>query len=167
MGDRANIYLRDSDDTSGMYLYTHNGGWAWPQRLQEALRFGESRWDDPAYLARIIDSRVFADLVHDTTGGGLSTELADDGNYPVLCVDLIGQRVGLCAAVKYVCADCGQPVDEDHFDNDHWPDTESTMNVDLHDMSNWVNVLLFKEFCDIDQVSFGLLVSLQQDTAKS
>jgi hypothetical protein len=132
MGDRANIYLRDSDTTSGMYLYTHDGAQCWPDRLQEALRFGKSRWDDPPYLARIICSQVFADLVLSTTGGGLSTELHDN-QYPLLCVDLLGQRVGQC--------------DVEIFDDD------DERIVDPHDMSNWLYVVSFQEFCDLDLIS--------------
>jgi hypothetical protein len=127
MGDRANIYLRDSDNTSGVYLYTHDGAQSWPDRLQEALRFGRSRWHDPAYLARIITSRVFADLVLETTGGGLGTELGDN-QYPLLCVDLLGQRVGLYG-----------------YDPELEPE-----DLTPHDIPSWTSVMSFAAFCESD-----------------
>jgi hypothetical protein len=129
MGDRANIYLRDSDDTSGIYLYTHDGAQTWPHRLQEALHFGRSRWNDPPYLARIITSRVFADLVFETIGGGLSTQLGDN-QYPLLCVDLLGQRVGLY-----------------DYDDDLELEPE---DLTQHDVSTWTNVMSFSAFCELD-----------------
>jgi hypothetical protein len=129
MGDRANIYLRDSENTSGIYLYTHDDAQSWPSRLQEALRFGKSRYNDPSYLSRIIASRVFADLVDSVIGGGLSTELGDN-QYPLLCVDLLGRRVGLCD-VETSATDDNEPT------------------VDPHDMSTWRYVVSFEEFCEL------------------
>ena len=133
MGDSAKIYLRDTEDTSGMYLYTHDGAQCWPDRLQDALRFGKPRWDDPNYLSRIIATQVFADLVNSVLGGGLSTEMGDNDGYPLLCVVFPGQRVGLCDA--QVCDDCSEWI------------------VDPHDMSNWRYVVSFQEFCDLDLIS--------------
>lgn len=133
MGDRANIYLRDSDRTSGMYLYTHSGAQSWPGRLQEALNFGRSRWDDPNYLARIITLRVFADLISETIGGGLGTQLGDNDDYPLLCVDLLGQRIGLCD-IAY-CEDCDERI------------------TDPRDMDSWRYVVPFQKFCDLDLAS--------------
>lgn len=92
MGDRANIYLYDSD-TAGIYVYTHWNGSEWPQRLAEALEFGKERWSDPQYLARIIVTQVFKDL-KGTTGGGVSTRIGDNG-HPILCVDLMGEQVAI------------------------------------------------------------------------
>ena len=100
--------------------------------MQEALRFGKSRWDDPSYLSRIIATQVFADLVNSVTGGGLSTELVDN-QYPLLCVDLLGQRLGLCDGETY--------------------DDDGERIVDPHDMSNWRYVVSFQEFCDLDLIS--------------
>lgn len=129
MGDRANIYLKDSDrSATGMYVYTHWAGDEWPTALQEALTYGESRWGDPQYLARVIVSRVFKDLTNSTTGGGLSTEMGDN-SYPLLCVDLINDKVGLCDPA-------GSP----------------------HEFANWYDVMSFKEFVSLPAVgwaSFG------------
>jgi hypothetical protein len=98
MGDRANIYLEmpkaygQDAERSGVYLYTHWSGSEWPEKLREALEFGKGRWDDDPYLARIITSRVFADLVDSETGGGLSLVLTDN-EYPITVVDLSNQTV--------------------------------------------------------------------------
>ncbi len=121
MGDRANIYLHDSDiPATGMFLYTHWSGYRWPAALQEALTFGKGRWDDPQYLARIIASRVFHELVDSETGGGLSTEMGDN-EYPLLCVDLVRKTVGLCDA-----------------------------NLTPRDRANWTSVMPFDAFVKID-----------------
>lgn len=95
MGDRANIYLEmpgKGEQPDGIYLYTHGHGYGWPEQLREALEFGRGRWDDDQYLARIIASRVFADLVNDETGGGISLRLCDN-EHPIIVVDLINQTV--------------------------------------------------------------------------
>jgi hypothetical protein len=95
MGDRANIYLLDTEDGSaGMFVYTHWKGDSWPRELQQALDLGEARWGDPQYLARFIVTHVFKDL-DGLTGGGLSTQIGDN-EYPILCVDLLNDKVGLC-----------------------------------------------------------------------
>lgn len=100
MGDRANIYLIDNDDTTdGIYLYTHWNGYEWPERLRQALEFGRDRWSDPTYLARIITSKVFAELENSTTGGGLSTMLTDN-EYDIIVVNLLTQRVAFAPPGK-------------------------------------------------------------------
>lgn len=103
MGDRANIYIEmptsyDSrTEPGGVYLYTHWMGSEWPEALRKALEFGRGRWSDESYLARIITSRVFADLVESETGGGLSLILTDN-EYSIIVVDLIGQTVSFADA---------------------------------------------------------------------
>lgn len=93
MGDRANIYLTTTAAPErGLYLYTHWSGYEWPEELREALLFGEGRWNDSQYLARIITSRVFRDLVDDQTGGGLSLDIGDN-EYPITVVDLDARTV--------------------------------------------------------------------------
>ena len=97
MGNRANIYMemprsygRDPEH-GGVYLYTHWDGDEWPEALRQALAFGRERWGDDQYLARIITTRVFADLTS-TTGGGLSLVIGDN-SYPIIVADLINQEV--------------------------------------------------------------------------
>jgi hypothetical protein len=124
MGDRANIYLRDSDTSPGMFLYTHWAGYRWPAALQEALTFGKDRWGDETYLARIIASRVFRDQVDSDTGGGLSTFITDN-EYPLLCVDLVRSQVGLCNA-----------------------------KLAPTDRKNWAHVMPFDAFVAIEEVNW-------------
>ncbi|HEY2193637.1 MAG TPA: hypothetical protein VGH76_15270 [Actinomycetospora sp.] len=98
MGDRANIYLElptgyaPDSPKGGVYLYTHWNGSEWPERLREALAFGANRWTDDQYLARIITSRVFADLVDGEMGGGLSLALGDN-SHPIIVVEVADQTV--------------------------------------------------------------------------
>ncbi|MCA1695494.1 MAG: hypothetical protein LC749_12600 [Actinobacteria bacterium] len=94
MGDRANIYVEmpARQGVSGVYLYTHWSGYRWPEALREALAFGQSRWHDDQYLARIVTSRVFHDLVDSETGGGLSLTMGDN-EYQITVLDLVNQEV--------------------------------------------------------------------------
>lgn len=103
MGDRANVAILDysrtnPDDSFGaVVLYTHWGGTELPARVQEALRKRE-RWDDAAYLARIVFCRMLAGSgdqtpLATTTGYGISTTLCDN-EYPVLVLDSVTQRIG-------------------------------------------------------------------------
>lgn len=87
MGDRANMYLIDDDQQHGIYVYTHWSGYAWPEKLRSALAFGDDRWNDSQYLFRIIISRVFVDLVDETTGGGVSTVIGDN-EHPIIVVNM-------------------------------------------------------------------------------
>lgn len=97
MGDRANIYLyenKDLPERTGIFLYTHWQGYETPEILRRALAGGRNRWGDDPYLSRIIASHLFAEA-SSNTGYGLSTRIGDN-QHPLLCVNLIDQRVGLC-----------------------------------------------------------------------
>ena len=87
MGDRANVYVIDSEDAgNGIYLYTHWSGYKWPEALRQALDFGRGRWGDESYLTRIVISPMFSDLVNSETGGGVRTRMCDN-SYPILVLD--------------------------------------------------------------------------------
>lgn len=105
MGDRANIMLvmpksyGPKAQNGGIYLYTHWSGFTFPEALRQALDFGRSRWNDDQYLARIITSRVFADLVDDTTGGGIGLTIGDnEPGRPVIVADLVNNTVSFADA---------------------------------------------------------------------
>jgi hypothetical protein len=72
MGDRANIEVRDGENS--VFLYSHWTGSQMPETLRRALRRGEERWQHPEYLARII----FCEMVHkcemELTGFGISVK---------------------------------------------------------------------------------------------
>jgi hypothetical protein len=99
MGDRANIYFvdRDSitDDTIGIYLYTHWNGSEWPEMLRAALKadMAQRRWSDESYLLRILVDQVFKDVRDSETGGGIGTTRTR-GEYPVIVVDAARRQVG-------------------------------------------------------------------------
>jgi hypothetical protein len=93
MGDRANIYLVDTNDAKhGIYLYTHGSGYEWPEHLRKALDFGRDRWGDEQYLARVITTSVFANIADQTSGGGVSTVIGDN-SYPIIVADLVNSQV--------------------------------------------------------------------------
>lgn len=93
MGDRGNIVIRQGKNTNmdDVWFYTHWSGCEIKDTVRKALS-KEERWDDRAYLARI----VFCELVKDDAGGltgfGISTKIGDN-EYDILVVDVPGQRV--------------------------------------------------------------------------
>lgn len=93
MGDRGTIRLVLEEDKPPLNLYTHWSGYVWHIRLAEALKFGRNRWNDPAYLTRILITRLYSDIVTDETGGGISFyQIMGDG-YPLYIVDIPKQTV--------------------------------------------------------------------------
>ena len=98
LGDRANVvveqtyYEVDANGIGGppIYLYTHWGGSALPDTLLQALKL-QDRWDDEAYLARIIFKTMGAGG-EGTTGFGISAS-PPDNEYPYLRVDCKNQTV--------------------------------------------------------------------------
>lgn len=90
MGDRANVIMR-SKDQPDLFLYTHWAGYHLPGIVKEALA-RQQRWDDEAYLGRIIFCEMVKGAVRDETGFGISTRSCDN-EYPFLVVDVTQQRV--------------------------------------------------------------------------
>ncbi len=90
MGDRANVAVKSCEDI--VYLYTHWNGSELPELLQEALRRGISRWDDPAYLARVIFCEMVKGEENGVTGYGISASV-QDGEDRVIVVDTDAQTV--------------------------------------------------------------------------
>lgn len=89
MGDRATICI---EEPSGhVFLYTHWEGHDLPLVLRDALA-RKQRWDDPAYLARIIFCAMVKDEVAGETGFGISP-LPCGGQYPLLVVETEHQTV--------------------------------------------------------------------------
>lgn len=87
MGDRANVRV------AGTYLYSHWGGSDLPEIVRKALTRGESRWQDDAYLARIIFCDMVVGSERDLTGYGISAEIGDGGDR-ILVIDTDKQAVG-------------------------------------------------------------------------
>lgn len=83
MGNRANIVVKGWNDNEFIYLYTHWEGSETPKNLRDALALNE-RWDDSAYLTRIIFQTMLGDD-RGTTGYGISASMGDNGN-PLLVV---------------------------------------------------------------------------------
>lgn len=85
MGDRAQVLLFEDKYQDGelswhdepIYLYTHWGGYRIKETLANALKRGQSRWDDPSYLNRIIFSEFVKDSIEDEAGYGLSRNYQD------------------------------------------------------------------------------------------
>lgn len=87
MGDRANIVIptpwaKDGSDQEAVFLYGHWSGHDLPETLRRVLAM-EKRWDDPAYLGRIVLEAMVGDQRGSETGFGISTRLGD-GEYDLL-----------------------------------------------------------------------------------
>lgn len=92
MGDRGNIVMRyNSDPKQDVYFYTHWSGSQIPRILQTALG-RRLRWDDPAYLARIIFCTLVKGREGEETGFGIATTPCDN-EHDYLVVDLETARV--------------------------------------------------------------------------
>ncbi len=91
MGDRANVYIKE-DQEHGVYLYTHWGGSELPEMTRTALN-RHQRWDDSAYLARIIFCEMIKGREAEETGFGISTRMPDN-EHPIIVVDVPAQTVG-------------------------------------------------------------------------
>ena len=100
MGDRANIVVRQNkwEERPPVFLYTHWSGYDLWKTLQTALA-KRWRWDDQAYLTRIIMNEMQGDD-HGETGYGISTD-PPDNSYPYLVVDVKEQKVYVTKA-RYV-----------------------------------------------------------------
>jgi len=93
MGDRGNIVIRSRSNSNreDVWLYTHWGGSAIKETLAQALK-RKVRWNDPAYLARIIFCEMSGGSMSQETGFGISTWQCDN-EYDRLVVDVERQRV--------------------------------------------------------------------------
>jgi hypothetical protein len=92
MGDRANVYVKGYGDEPGVYLYTHWTGTELPATVQRALARGTDRWDDNAYLTRIVFAEMIRDELDATTGYGISTRFCDGGDR-IIILDCGNQTV--------------------------------------------------------------------------
>ena len=97
MGMRQNIELSYANESCKIYIYSHwegdelltDSGLA--KALADAL-YRRVRWDDEAYLARIIISEVIADAMGKETGYGISPyEIGSE--FPTIKVNLDANRV--------------------------------------------------------------------------
>lgn len=77
MGDRANVKVVDGSDV--VFLYTHWDGTELPSIVRRALA-RRQRWNDHAYLARIIFSEMIKGSIDGETGYGISHEVGDGGD---------------------------------------------------------------------------------------
>ncbi len=93
MGDRANVYVKGHQDEPGVYLYSHWGGAEIPGLVQAALKLGW-RWNDHAYLTRIIFDRMTEGCQGEEAGFGISGWPCD-GQERVIEIDCQAQTVSM------------------------------------------------------------------------
>lgn len=96
MGDRGNIVVVHhvgAKKIKRIFLYTHWAGTEIASTLQTALQ-RKQRWDDEAYLTRIIFCEMIGDDIKGETGFGIGGECVDN-EHNVLVVDCAKQTVGV------------------------------------------------------------------------
>ena len=84
MGDRANCIVKQENGPD-VWLYTHWIGSLLPSIVQSALA-RRMRWDDPAYLTRIIFDAMTEGQHGEETGFGISTSMQDN-EHPLIFVN--------------------------------------------------------------------------------
>ncbi len=90
MSDRGNVVVQEKPGKR-VYLYTHwDGSQIGP--LVARVLAQKRRWDDPAYLARLIFCALVAGQEFGETGFGISTGICDN-DHPILVVDVKKQEV--------------------------------------------------------------------------
>jgi hypothetical protein len=98
MGDRANVFVIDGpsneEELVGVFLYTHFGGAELPQVVQTALA-RRDRWNDSAYLTRIIFCEMVQGYEREDSGFGISARIGDNGHL-IISVDCKGKRISFC-----------------------------------------------------------------------
>lgn len=90
MGDRGNVVIIDHEG-DGVSLYSHWGGSALVETVRTALD-RQQRWDDPAYLARIVFCEMLRTGGEPPLGGELGFGISvyrgvDNGNHDDIVVD--------------------------------------------------------------------------------
>lgn len=80
MGDRANAVILDTYTDEAVFLYGHWSGYELPEIVRRALasEAGRNRWDDSAYLARIVFDTMSAGDQGSETGFGIATRPPDN-----------------------------------------------------------------------------------------
>ena len=93
MGDRGNYKLVYGEKYPPIYLYSHWDGGAMLSILADALnsREGRNRWDDEAYLARIIFTHLTRNAGPEL-GYGIAPYLVDEDRSPII-VNLVDKTV--------------------------------------------------------------------------
>ena len=112
MGNRSNIVVKDK--YSKVYFYGHDMGLSYIPILRAALLRGSERYNDAAYLGRIVFCEMVKGREADTLGFGISSRLTDN-EQPLLIVDCDKQEVrlttekGKCIAKMGIGAFCKSP----------------------------------------------------------
>jgi len=93
MGDRANIAIVQDHGPGRVYLYGHWSGYDMPNIVQKALA-KHWRWEDDAYLARVVFDVLTEGSHGQETGFGISTSICDN-EHPIIVLDPKTQTVWL------------------------------------------------------------------------
>jgi len=103
MGDRSNIVVVDHKGDR-VWLYGHWMGADSINVVRDVLG-RHARWDDPAYLARMLFEKMIEGAYDKETGFGISTFMCDN-EYPVIVLDTRDQTVTLEDSAHW-----GHPLD--------------------------------------------------------
>lgn len=93
MGNRSQIAIKQpswSNNCNGdkmVWLYSHSDGARLFDALKTALSRGQSRWDDPEYLARIIVCDMVRDDLDGLLGYGIGVAMHTDVEHHIPVLD--------------------------------------------------------------------------------
>lgn len=96
MGDRGNVYVKNHNG-EGVYLYSHWGGYDLAETVKRALS-RRMRWNDDAYLTRIIFDEMTKGNRDQETGFGISSYMPDN-EYQIIVIDCDEQTIAFSPSV--------------------------------------------------------------------
>lgn len=110
MGDRASIIIRQYDkNAQGIEIYGHWAGVGIVNKLRDALKYAEDRWDDEEYFTRIVVQNILDDISrpHSSSGCGIGIcknykkSGHGDLQYPPVIVDATERKVFIGNTIFY------------------------------------------------------------------
>lgn len=110
MGDRASIIIRQYDNSDqGIEIYGHWAGVGIVNKLQDALKYAEDRWNDEEYFTRIVIQNILDDIArpHSSSGCGIGIcknykkSRHGDLEYPPVTVDATEKKVFIGKSIFY------------------------------------------------------------------
>jgi len=102
MGDRRMVEIRTKEGS--LYLYTHLGGYAMPERVMRAIGTAKPRWDDAPYAMHILVDQITTPDRDSEIGTGIMLKPTAEDQYndnnPSIIIDLVAQTLWIINGSK-------------------------------------------------------------------
>jgi hypothetical protein len=136
MSDTGNVFVVNHQgilgSKEGVVLYTHSEGQELALVVKKVLS-KRVRWDDAAYLGRIIFCQMIKGKEEEDFGFGITNEVFD-AKRPIILIDVENQEISFCYPNTF--DEC--LVEESVFVK--WKFEEYTKTVDLSIQSKWESI---------------------------